>query len=47
MVLVSAAYLAGGTFLRPDLWLDPLGPYAKILPGALLALTTLAVMDER
>jgi len=47
MVLVCAGYLAGGSLLRPDLWLDPLGPFVKIIPAALLALVTLAVMDER
>ena len=26
MLLVSAVYLVAGTLLRPDLWLDPLGP---------------------
>lgn len=47
MVLVSAVYLLGGTFLRPDLWADPLGPLLKVVPGMMLALATLAMMDER
>ena len=47
MVAVSAAYLLGGTLLRPDLWADPLGPFVKILPGAVLALAALAILDER
>jgi len=47
MVGVCACYLVGGSIFRPDLWLDPLGPFVKILPAALLALVTLAVMDER
>ena len=47
MVLVSFAYLAGAGLWRRDLWLDPLGPLLKVLPGAVLALMTLAVMDDR
>ena len=47
MLLVSAAYLMGGTLLRPDLWLDPLGPFLKVIPGMLLAAAALAILDER
>ena len=47
MVLVSLAYLAGACLWRRDLWLDPLGPLLKTLPGAILALVTLAVLEER
>jgi len=47
MLAVCAAYLVGGSALRPDLWLDPLGPFVKIIPVMLLALMTLAVLDER
>ncbi len=47
MLLVSAAYLLGGTLVRPDLWLDPLGPLVKVLPGAVLALAALGMLDER
>jgi hypothetical protein len=47
MVLTSLAYIAGGTAFRADLWLDPLGPFVKILPGIVLALAALAMMDER
>jgi uncharacterized protein YbjT (DUF2867 family) len=47
MVLVSLAYLAGACFWRRDLWLDPLGPLLKVLPGAALALMTLAVLEDR
>jgi uncharacterized protein YbjT (DUF2867 family) len=47
MLLVSAAYLVGGTVLRPDLWLDPLGPLLKIVPAAVLAAVALATLDER
>jgi hypothetical protein len=47
MVGVSAAYLIGATVLRPDLWADPFGPLIKVVPGAILALAVLAIMDER
>ena len=47
MLAVSAAYLLAATVVRPDLWLDPLGALVKTVPAALLALATLAVMDER
>lgn len=47
MVAASAAYLALGTWLAPALWLDPLGPYLKVLPAAVLALAGLAVAEER
>ncbi len=47
MVAVSAAYLAGATLFRPDLWADPLGPLVKVVPAAVLALACLAMMDER
>jgi len=47
MILVTAAYLAGATLWRPDLWADPLGPLVKTIPAAVLALCALAMMDER
>lgn len=47
MIVVTLAYLAGATFWRPDLWLDPMGPLVKSLPAALLALAALALGDER
>jgi len=47
MVSVSAIYLAGAGLLGPDLWLDPLGPMVKVFPGVILALVSLAVLDER
>ena len=47
MLAVSLAYLGGGTLLEPDLWLDPLGPYVKVLPSLALTLATLAILDER
>jgi hypothetical protein len=47
MILTSLAYLAGASLWRPDLWLDPLGVLAKVLPGIALAACLLAVMEER
>ena len=47
MLLVTAGYLAGGTLLRPDLWLDPMGPLVKSVPAAVLALGALALLEER
>lgn len=47
MMAVSAAYLAGATLWRPDLWSDPLGPLPKVIPGMVLAWAILAMMDER
>ena len=47
MIAVSLGYLAAATLVRPDLWLDPLGPLVKALPGAALALAALAILDER
>ncbi|MDF1635221.1 SDR family oxidoreductase [Mycoplana sp. MJR14] len=44
---LALAYLAGGTLLAPALWLDPLGPYVKVLPALALIPPTLAVLDER
>jgi hypothetical protein len=47
MIAVAAAYLAGATLLRPDLWLDPLGPLVKIVPALLLAATARMILEER
>lgn len=47
MIAVSLAYLAGGTLLEPQLWLDPLGPLVKVLPSIVLTFVALAILDER
>ena len=47
MLLVSGAYLTGGTLLEPSQWLDPLGPLVKVLPSLALILVALATLDER
>ncbi len=44
---VSVFYLLVSTVAIPNLWLDPLGPLVKILPGIVLALVARAVVDTR
>ncbi|MFN3944782.1 MAG: SDR family oxidoreductase [Allosphingosinicella sp.] len=44
---VSLGYIAAGTALLPNLWLDPLGPMLKIWPILALNLMLLAILDER
>ena len=47
IIAISLAYLVAGSWLRPDLWLDPLAALAKAGAVAMLALVGLAMMDER
>jgi uncharacterized protein YbjT (DUF2867 family) len=47
MIAVTLAYLAAGSVLQPQLWLDPLGPLVKPVPTMLLALIALATLEER
>lgn len=47
MAAVSAVYLAAGTLLTPGLWLDPLGPFVKVVPAALAAVVAAALLEER
>lgn len=47
MIGITLCYIFGASVLTPDLWLDPLGPLVKTLPGLCLALVGLAVLDER
>jgi uncharacterized protein YbjT (DUF2867 family) len=46
-ILVSLGYLAAGTWLTPELWDDPLGPFVKVLPAMALALTVAALAEDR
>jgi uncharacterized protein YbjT (DUF2867 family) len=46
-LLLSLFYAIAGTILRPDLWIEPLGPLMKILPILALHLVGLAVLDDR
>ena len=47
MIVATFGYLAAGTWLAPQLWLDPLGPLTKIIPVLLATALTLAIIDER
>jgi uncharacterized protein YbjT (DUF2867 family) len=47
MLIVPLAYLLIGTIAAPQFWLDPLGPYVKIVPVLLATCFTLAILDER
>lgn len=47
MVGLSAAYLLGSLVTAPDLWADPLGPMLKVLPGMVLALWVLLMLEDR
>ncbi|MDU8928657.1 SDR family oxidoreductase [Alisedimentitalea sp. MJ-SS2] len=47
MVLVSLVYLGLGTVITPWLWADPLGPLLKILPGMMLAVVALPLLESR
>jgi uncharacterized protein YbjT (DUF2867 family) len=47
MLATTGAYLFAGSLLTPGLWLDPLGPFVKVLPAAMLALLTMALLEER
>jgi uncharacterized protein YbjT (DUF2867 family) len=47
MIATSFAYLLAGSVITSSLWLDPLGPFVKVLPAAVLALATLALLEER
>jgi uncharacterized protein YbjT (DUF2867 family) len=44
---LSLFYALVATALRPDLWVEPLGPLVKILPIFVLHLVALAILDER
>ena len=47
MLAVTPFYLLLGTILAPQLWLDPLGPFIKIVPVLLATIFTLAIVEER
>jgi DoxX-like family len=44
---VSLFYAITSSILRPDLWIEPLGPLLKILPIFALHLVALAILEER
>lgn len=47
MIALTLIYLLAGTVLTPWLWLDPLGPFVKTIPAALLAWVTSLVLEDR
>ncbi|MGE0723997.1 MAG: SDR family oxidoreductase [Alphaproteobacteria bacterium] len=46
-IALSAIYLVAGSVLLPALWLDPLGPLAKIVPIMALLLVARAILPDR
>lgn len=46
-ILLSASYLGAAALWVPGLWLDPLGPMVKVVPGMALALIVGALAEER
>jgi hypothetical protein len=46
-IAVSVFYLIAGTAMTPWLWLDPLGPFAKIGPILALMFVALAILEDR
>lgn len=46
-ILVTIVYVVGSLLVRPDLWLDPLGPMLKALPALALTFLCLAIGNER
>ncbi len=47
MLGLSTAYLAAAAVVAPVLWADPLGPMLKVVPGMVLTLFALAVLEDR
>jgi uncharacterized protein YbjT (DUF2867 family) len=44
---VSLFYAFAGTAIRPELWIEPLGPMLKIAPIVVLNLVALAMLEDR
>ncbi len=47
MIVVTLGYLLAGSIIRPDLWIDPLGPLLKAIPAAALAAVAAVGLVER
>lgn len=47
MIAVSLFYLIAASVVTPALWLDPLGPLVKVLPGIVLAAVARALLETR
>ena len=46
-VIITLAYIFGGTLFTPELWLDPLAPLIKALAAMGLSITCLIALDKR
>ena len=46
-IVLSLLYLAGATMVTPALWIEPLGTLLKIIPGLVLMLVALAMLENR
>lgn len=44
---LSTLYLAGSLVVRPDLWLDPLGPLVKVVPIMAATVLVMALNEKR
>jgi uncharacterized protein YbjT (DUF2867 family) len=44
---IAAIYVAAATHFAPALWLDPFGPYVKVLPAIVLSLALGLLLQER
>lgn len=47
MAGLTSAYIIAGSWLRPDMWLDPLAPLAKAIAVVALALVAGLALEER
>lgn len=47
MLVVTPVYLIAGSVLAPQLWLDPLGPFLKVVPLLIVTMLALAILDDR
>ena len=47
MTAVIVLYIAVGSVLRPDLWMDPLGPLLKAIPILVLTLIAAVLVEDR
>ena len=47
MIAVSILYMIVGTIVAPDYWIDPLGPFLKVLSVIALTLVLLATAEDR
>lgn len=47
MAAVTLLYIAVGSVLRPDLWVDPLGPLLKAVPVLMLTLIAAVLIEDR